>query len=82
MVVIDCSAIFDLEYTALKMLTQGENKLRQRGITLWLAGLNPQVLAVVRHSPLGEILGNERLCFNVGIAVERYEAMTSATDIT
>lgn len=68
--VLDCSAIFDIEYTALKMLVEGENKLQQRGISLWLAGLNPKVLDVVRRSPLAQV----PLLHNVEAAVERYEA--------
>ncbi|HEV8491266.1 MAG TPA: SulP family inorganic anion transporter, partial [Candidatus Angelobacter sp.] len=38
--VIDCSSIIDIEYTALKMLADAEDKLQRRGITLWLAALN------------------------------------------
>jgi len=71
-VVIDCSALFDIEYTALKMLTEAEEKLRADGITLWLAALNPAVLGVVQHSRLGEILGQKRMFFNVQMAVERF----------
>ena len=71
-VVLDLSAVFDLEYTALKMLTEAERKNREDGITLWLAGLTPEVLAMVRRSPLGEALGREGLLFNLETAVERY----------
>lgn len=71
-VLIDCSAVFDIEYTALKMLTEAEAKLRADGIALWLAALNPAALAVVRHSKLGELLGHERLFFNLQVAVEQY----------
>jgi SulP family sulfate permease len=71
-VLIDFSAVFDIEYTALKMLTEAEAKLRADGITLWLAALNPAVLAVVRNAPLGEVLGRDRLFFNLPLAVEQY----------
>jgi high affinity sulfate transporter 1 len=73
-VLIDCSAVFDLEYTALKMLTEAEEKLRRDGIALWLAALNPEVLAMVQRSRLGETLGRERMFFNVEHAVEKYQA--------
>jgi high affinity sulfate transporter 1 len=73
-VVLDLSSVFDLEYSALKMLTEGEKRQREAGVSLWLAGLTPQVLAMVQRSPLGETLGRERLLFNVEIAVERYLA--------
>jgi SulP family sulfate permease len=72
-VLLDCRAVLDLEYTALKMLTEAEERLRGEGMELWLAGCNPEVLAVVRNSKLGERLGRERMFFNLRGAVERYE---------
>ncbi|MFQ6538038.1 MULTISPECIES: SulP family inorganic anion transporter [Aphanothece] len=71
-VVLDGSALIDLEYTALKALSQAERHLQQQGIELWLAGLNPAVLEVVRRSELGERLGRPRLRRNVQRAVEHY----------
>jgi len=72
-VLIDCSALIDIEYTALKMLTEAEEKLRADGIELWLAALNPTVLEVVKNSRLGEVLGRQRMFFNVQTAVEKYQ---------
>ena len=72
-VVLDCSAIFDLEYSALKMLAEAEDRGRRRGGELWLAGLNPGVKAVVERSPLGPALGRERLLHGLDEAVERFE---------
>src|SRR5215471_5321899 len=60
-VLIDLSSVFDLEYTALKRLAEGEARERQNGILLWLAALNPGVLVMVQRSPLGEVLGRERM---------------------
>ncbi len=71
-VVFDCSAVPDLEYTALKMLTEAEKRLRQMGITLWLAGLNPEPLQLVQNSELGKTLGRPRMHFNVEQAVEGF----------
>jgi len=71
-VILDCSAIPDLEYTALMMLIGAEERLRRQGITLWLAALNPEVLAVVRRSQLAQTLGTERMLFNVQAAVTKY----------
>jgi SulP family sulfate permease len=80
-VLIDCSAIPDIEYSALKMLTDGEEKLRQEGIFLWLAALNPEALRVVQTSSLGKVLGRERMFFNVAKAVEAYQLqLTSAAE--
>lgn len=69
---LDFRGVFDIEYSALKMLTEGEERLRERGVQLWLVGLNPEALAMVQHSPLGGTLGRERLVFNLQTAVERY----------
>jgi MFS superfamily sulfate permease-like transporter len=71
-VAIDLSAVPDLEYTALKMLTEGERRQRERGVTLWLVGLNPGVLQMVQRSPLGTALGRERMQFSLELAVARY----------
>ena len=73
-VAIDFSAVFDIEYSALKMLIEGEEKLRDRGILLWLVALNPEALSMVQRSSLGETLGRERLLFNLQTAVERFLA--------
>jgi high affinity sulfate transporter 1 len=70
---LDCSALIDIEYTALKTLVEGEERLRRDGIVLWLAALNPQSLTVVQHSTLGTTLGRERMFFNLQVAVERYQ---------
>jgi len=71
--VLDCSAVFDIEYTALKMLGDADEILRRNGITLWLAALSPDMFKVVERSKLGEILGRERMFFTVQRAVEQYE---------
>ena len=73
-VAVDLSGVFDLEYTALKALVEGEERLRERGISLWLCGLTPGVLAVIQRSQLGQTLGRERMHFNLEIAVGRYTA--------
>ncbi len=73
--ILELSAVPDIEYTALTMLADGEEKLRERGISLWLAGLNPTVEEVIRRSPLGATLGDERTFDDLRQAVEAYEAM-------
>jgi SulP family sulfate permease len=77
-VAVDLSGVFDLEYTALKALVEGEERLRARGISVWLVGLTPGVLAVIQRSRLGETLGRERMHFNLEIAVKRYSSPPSA----
>jgi high affinity sulfate transporter 1 len=72
-VVIDCSAIPDFEYTALKMLTEAEKKLRDSGVTLWLAALNPEPLKLVQQTSLGETLGRQGMYFNLEQAVLSFQ---------
>jgi MFS superfamily sulfate permease-like transporter len=71
---IDCSAIPNIEYTALKLLTEFEKKIREDGITLWLAALNPRAFDVVKRSPLFKTLGTERMFHNLEQAVAAYTA--------
>jgi len=71
-VLLDCGAVPDIEFTALKMLVDAEQRLRAVGIELWLARLNPAALHMVQRSPLGPRLGRERMFFNVHGAVEAY----------
>jgi len=70
---LDFSAIPDIEYTALKMLIDAEAKLREAGIALWLAALNPEALQVLQRTELGKTLGRERLFFNLERAVQAYQ---------
>jgi sulfate permease, SulP family len=72
-VAFDLSRVFDLEYSALKMLIEAEKRQREAGVTLWLVGLNPQVYAVVQRSPLGPILGTERMMFDLEIAIDKFQ---------
>ncbi|MEZ5446909.1 MAG: SulP family inorganic anion transporter [Gammaproteobacteria bacterium] len=74
---IDCSSLLDIEFTALKMLIEAEAKLKRDGIELWLAALNPETLRVVQNSELGRTLGRERMFMNRASAVERYERLRS-----
>jgi SulP family sulfate permease len=74
-VAIDLSAVFDLEYTALKSLTEAERRNRERGVELWLVALTPDVLAMVRRSPLGDALGRERMFFSPEHAVAKYREL-------
>ena len=71
-VVLDLSGVFDLEYSALKMLTEGEKRQREAGVQLWLVGLSPEVLAIIQRSSLGAFLGRERLLFDLETAVRNY----------
>ena len=72
-IVLECSAIPDIEYTALLMLIDAEKKLRGRGVRFCLAALNPDLLKTIERSPLGATLGHERMFFGLKNAVQAYE---------
>jgi len=72
-VALDMRAVFDLEYTALKMLTDAEKKYRESGVDVWLVGLNPQVAAVVENAPLGKALGSGRMFLNLEEALAAWQ---------
>jgi high affinity sulfate transporter 1 len=78
-VVLDCSAIFDVEYSAVRMLVDAEERARRQGGELWLAALNPLVKDVVRRSPLGSTLGQERMFYDLHDAVERFRTRPPET---
>ncbi len=72
-VILECSAIPDFEYTALHALTAAEEKLREHGIALWLSALNPEAYKVITRSPLGRALQSERMFLTLGDAVRAFE---------
>jgi SulP family sulfate permease len=78
-VAIDLSGVVDLEYTALKMLTEAEKRQREHGVSLWLVGLNPNVLKLVQKSSLGSVLGREALLYNLESAIAKYQGMAKGT---
>ncbi len=74
---LDMSRVPDIEYSALQMLMEGEKRTTERGVVVWLVGLNPSVLEVMHHAGLYERLGRERMLFNARAAIERYQTLQS-----
>jgi high affinity sulfate transporter 1 len=70
---LDCGAVPGFEFTALKMLVEGEARLRAQGVELWLAALNPEALELVKRTPLAERLGQARMFFTVEAAVAAFQ---------
>ncbi|MBL0291925.1 MAG: SulP family inorganic anion transporter [Betaproteobacteria bacterium] len=75
---VDLSRVPDIEYSALQALMEGERRVTESGVAVWLVGLNPGVLEVVRNSGLDQRLGRERMLFNARAAIERYQALPKA----
>ncbi|MNE27516.1 putative sulfate transporter [compost metagenome] len=76
--ILDFSGVPDLEYTALKMLIEAEKRLGNEGTSVWLAGLNTEVLNVINRSDLGKKLGRERMYFNIELAVKKYQEISNS----
>jgi high affinity sulfate transporter 1 len=79
-IALDLSAVFDVEYTVLKMLEEGVARAREHGISIWLVGLNPDVLTAVRRSPFGRAIGEEHMFFNLEQAVAHYLSRVGSAD--
>ncbi len=75
---LDMSAVPDIEYTALKLFMNLDDKTHEAGIALWVAALNPKALEVVKRSPVFVALGYERMFHNVEQAVETYLKQTAS----
>jgi SulP family sulfate permease len=77
-VALDLSRVPDVEYSALQTLLEGEQRVTASGVDVWLVGLNPGVLEMVRRAGLADRLGRERMLFNARAAIERYKEMLAA----
>jgi len=78
---LDLSRVTDIEYSALQALMEGEQRTADSGAEVWLAGLNPGVLEVVRHAGLDQRLGPERLLFNARAVINRYESLQNTATV-
>ncbi|GAB1596073.1 SulP family inorganic anion transporter [Lysobacter claricitrinus] len=74
-IVLDLRAVFDIEYTALLALADAEAKQRAAGTEVWLAAMSPDVLEIVRRSPLYARFGAERIFPTVADAIEAWDEL-------
>ncbi|MDM0044532.1 SulP family inorganic anion transporter [Variovorax dokdonensis] len=72
---LDLSRVPDIEYSALQALIEGEKKMTESGIVVWLVGMNPSVLEVARHAGIDQRLGPERMLFNAREAIAQYQRL-------
>jgi MFS superfamily sulfate permease-like transporter len=72
-IVLECSGIPDIEYTALVLLAEAERRLRERGVTLCLAGVNPDLMPVLMRSPLAAAADPSRRFDNLHKVLEAWE---------
>jgi high affinity sulfate transporter 1 len=78
--ILDLSRVFDIEYSALQMMIEGERRLTEQGVTVWLAGLNPGVLDYVRTSGLADHLGRDRMFADARAGIGKYLEASSPDD--
>jgi len=70
---LDMSRVFDIEYSALQMLQEGERRATEEGATFWLADLSPGVMECIKASGLADRLGRDRLFFNARAMIWHYQ---------
>lgn len=69
---LDLSAVPDIEFTALKQLEEAEEKMAELGTALWVSALNAPVLEAFQRSGLRDRLGDDRMFFSVAEAVQEF----------
>jgi high affinity sulfate transporter 1 len=74
-IALDMSRVPDIEYSALETLIEGERRLTERGVIVWLCGLNPGVLEMVRLRDPAAAQDRSRLLFNARAAIERFKSL-------
>jgi MFS superfamily sulfate permease-like transporter len=74
---MDMSRVPDIEYSALKMLMEGDDRLTSQGGIQWYSALNPSVLDVVRRAKW-DLKIEGRMFFNADIAINKYLSRDSS----
>lgn len=72
--ILDLSAVFDIEFSALQVLAGDVDRLRDEGVAVWLAGLNPVTEDMLRAYGLIGVVGHDRIFPDPHGAVEALEA--------
>jgi sulfate permease, SulP family len=71
--VLDASAVNDLDSSADTALHQISDEFKRRGVALFIAGVKAPVREVMRRSGLYEALGGDHFFFTIDAAVKRYQ---------
>ncbi len=79
-VLFDMGAIPDIEYTAIKMLTERTRRLLELGVEVWLSNLNPDLHEIMARTPLVQRLGQDRIFLNRQEAVTHYLEKVAQTN--
>lgn len=77
--VLDLSRVPDIEYSALQMLMEGEKRIRERGVAVWLVGMTERVTDMINRSGFKDQIGQDQLLSNTRAAIHRYQQMMADT---
>jgi high affinity sulfate transporter 1 len=70
---LDMSRVLDIEYSALKMLMEAEQRGTAQGAIVWVADLSPRVRECFESSGFAARLGKDRLFFNARAVIRHYQ---------
>jgi SulP family sulfate permease len=71
--ILDASAVNDLDSSADTALHQLSDEFRKKGITFYIAGVKAPVREVMKRSGLYAILGSDHFFFTIDAAVKRFQ---------
>ena len=74
-IILDASAVNDLDSSADTALHQLSAEFRKRGITFYIAGIKAPVREVMQRSGLYTILGGDHFFFTIDAAVKRFQEL-------
>ena len=75
-IILDASAVNDLDSSADTALHQLSDEFKQKGITFYIAGVKAPVRDVMKRSGLYTILGSDHFFFTIDAAVKRFQEKT------
>lgn len=75
--ILDASAVNDLDSSADTALHQLSAEFKKRGITFYIAGVKAPVREVMRRSGLYSALGGDHFFFTIDAAVRRFQERTA-----
>ncbi|MBY8976811.1 SulP family inorganic anion transporter [Rhodobacteraceae bacterium NNCM2] len=78
-IILDLSRVFDIEYSALQMICEGQRKMAEQDVEVWLAGMNPKVGDSVRAAEQGGEMKAGRVFNSAEDALEAFLARGTTT---
>ena len=79
-IILDASAVNDLDSSADTALHQLSDEFKKKGITFYIAGIKAPVREVMKRSGLYSTLGGDHFFFTIDAAVKRYQEKMGGGD--